>query len=250
MTDSIAANERRAILLIAMVTVPLAVIIAGIGAAAGAGAAGAVVGIVVVVAWSLAAWWFGPKLVLRAVDARPADPVQHARLHNLVAGLATSAGVPAPRLYVLDSDAPNALAMGVHPRRSALIVTAGLLDQLDRIELEGVVARELVRIRRHDTTPGTVAVPLLVILQAVPPLASYIANSAVGSGHVLAGDLGAVALTRYPPGLARALAKIRVDGQVNASRTTAHLWLDPPLAGAGHDVHPPLDERIEALREL
>ena len=250
MTDSIAANERRAIVLIAMVTVPVAVIAAGVGAALGAGAVGASVGILLAVLWSVLAWWAGPTLVLRAIHPEPVDPERHARVHNLVAGLAGSAGVPAPKLYVLDADAPNALAMGVHPRRSALVVTTGLLEQLDRIELEGVVARELVRIRRHDTTPGTVAVPLLAVLQGIRPLASYIANSAVGSGHVLAADLGAVALTRYPPGLAGALAKIRVDGPVTASRTTAHLWLDPPLAGAGHDIHPPLDERIEALREL
>ena len=250
MTDDIATNERRAIVLIAMVTVPLAVILAGIGVAAGAVLVGVVIGVGLALVWSTAAWWAGPALVLRAIQPRPADPDEHARLHNLVAGLAGSAGVPAPKLYVLDADAPNALAMGVHPRRSSLVVTSGLLEQLDRIELEGVVARELVRIRRHDTTPGTVAVPLLLVLQGVRPLAAYIASTAVGSGHVLAADLGAVALTRYPPGLAGALAKIRVDGPVTASRTTAHLWFDPPLGGAGHDVHPPLDERIEALREL
>lgn len=243
-------NERRAIVLIAMVTVPLAVILAAVGLAAGRTAAGIVLGVAIAVVWSVIAWWAGPALILRATGAEPADPERQARLHNLVAGLAGSAGVPAPKLYVVDADAPNALAMGVHPRRSALIVTTGLLTDLDRMELEGVVARELVRIRRHDTTPGTAVVPLLVVLQRVRPLASYIANSAVGSGHVLAADLGAVALTRYPPGLAGALAKIRVDGAVTASRTTAHLWLDPPLAGAGQDIHPPLDERIAALREL
>lgn len=250
MTDDIAANERRAVWLIAMVTVPLALIITGIGTAFGAPVAGGVVGIVLAVVWAIAAWWLGPTLVLRSIDAHPADAEQHARLHNLVGGLAIAAGVPAPRLLVVDSDAPNALGLGVHPRRSTLVVTSALLDQLDRIELEGVVARELVRIRRHDTTPGTVAVPLLVALQVVPPLAAYIANSAVGSGHVLSADLGAVALTRYPPGLAAALGKIRVDGPVTASRRTAHLWLDPPLETTDHDVHPPLDERIEALREL
>jgi heat shock protein HtpX len=249
-TDDIAANERRAVLLIAMVTVPLALIIAGIGSAAGAAAIAIVIGVGLALAWAIAAWWAGPAVVVRAIDARPADPVTHARLYNLVGGLAIAAGVPAPRLLVVETDTPNALALGVHPRRAALAVTTGLLAELDRIELEGVVARELVRIRRHDTTPATVAVPLLVVLQVMRPLAAYIADSAVGSGHVLAADLGAVALTRYPPGLARALGKIRVDGLVSASRTTAHLWLEPPLAGAGPDIHPPLDERIEALREL
>src|SRR5688500_4981296 len=112
-----------------MVTVPLALIVAGLGTALGAPVVGAVLGVLLAAVWALAAWWLGPALVLRSLDTHPADAGQHARLHNLVGGLATAAGVPAPRLLVVDTDAPNALAIGAHPRRATLAAPSGLLDQ-------------------------------------------------------------------------------------------------------------------------
>jgi heat shock protein HtpX len=186
-----------------------------------------------------------------AVGGRPADPVVDARLHNLVDGLCTAAGVPRPALFVIEDPAPNALAYGLDPKRAALAVTTGLLERLERVELEGVLAREVARIKHHDTRPATVAVPLLSLVGGVASLRTRILTAAQGGGTTLA-DANGVALTRYPPGLVAALEKLRADGHVvhAGSAATAHLWIEPPSAGSTDHPHPPLEERIAALREL
>src|SRR3990170_4973231 len=99
--------------------------------------------------------------------ARPADPVEHARLHNLVEGLCIAGGLPKPRLYVVDDDAPNAFATGRDPRHAAVAVTTGLLAKLNRVELEGVLAHELSHIKNYDILVSTLAVTLVGVLTLV-----------------------------------------------------------------------------------
>src|SRR2546430_3469759 len=100
--------------------------------------------------------------------ARPADPVQYARLHNVVESLCIAAGLPKPRVYVIDDPAPNAFATGRNPRHAAIAVTTGLLDKMNRIELEGVVAHELSHVKNYDVLVSTLAVTLVgvVVLMA------------------------------------------------------------------------------------
>jgi heat shock protein HtpX len=205
----------------------------------------------------------------------PADPVAHARLFNLVAGLCINAGVPPPSLGVVDADGLNALVAGRNPRNATLVVTQGLLDRLSLIELEAVLARELSQIKSYDVLPATVAVALFGIFRPRPgqgvlanllvPL-SVIAGPglrlSVGSQREEVTDLAAVSLTRYPPAMLAALEKMQSLGTAvpNAPPAVAHLWLADPIppeqaAGAtraGHlfGTYPPLEERIEALREL
>lgn len=234
-------SDGRAVLVTAALALPPAIVVGAIGLVGGW-----VVALVVfvVVGAGVAAWvWFGADgRVARQVGGEPADPVRHARFVNMVEGLCPGVGVAVPRLVVVDDPGLNALAAGRDRKRAVLAVTTGLLAALPPIELEGVVAEELVRIRRRD-----VVVPTLVA-------------SLGGLGHRFAGpsddtaaDLRAVSVTRYPPGLAAGLERMEKGGAAlrNSSRSLAPLWLTDP---SGHPPEgsdrPGLEARAETLREL
>jgi heat shock protein HtpX len=241
--------------------------------------------------------------------AKPADETEYARLHNLVEGLCIAGGLPKPRLYVVDDDAPNAFATGRDPKHAAIAVTTGLLAKMNRVELEGVLAHELSHIKNYDILVSTLAVTLVGVvtlladfslrfmwwggprhrndrssndnggvgiiiaiaglaLLVVAPLIGRVMQAAVSRRREALADVSGVTLTRYPPGLISALEKLRDDKTVvhSASRATAHLWIESPIPtseaqpsrGRGDsswlnklfDTHPPLEERIAALREL
>lgn len=199
----------------------------------------------VVVGAALAAWarMGGDRVVASRLQGRPADPVSEARLCNLVEGLCTGAGVRQPRVVVVDSPGLNALAAGTSSRRGLLAVTSGLLGELDRIELEAVLAEELWQIRHDEIVPMTVLAATMGVGRAL----------ALGEDRDMAADQGAVSLTRYPPALASALEKIEAKGAVVGGQPgyLAHLWMaDPRPSAPPSRGRLPLPERIEALREL
>lgn len=177
-----------------------------------------------------AAYFLSDRLALSLAGARPVDPEEHPRLHNLVEGLCASAGLPKPELYLVDDPAPNAFSVGRNPTHASLAVTTGLLDKLSRVELEGVVAHELSHIRSHDILVTTTAVGLPFLRFVLPDRRESLA------------DVTGVRLTRYPPGLIAALEKLRQERPAGRSWPTSHLWIDAP--------HPPMDQRIKALRDL
>lgn len=195
---------------------------------------------------ALGAWWFfaglavvlaagaylvSDRIALALTRARPAGPEgANARLHNVVEGLCVAAGLPKPDLYVVDDRTLNAFSVGRNPGHASLVVTSGLLDKLDRVELEGVVAHELAHIRNHDTLLTTTAVGLPLLRLVLP-----------GRRESLA-DVTGVRFTRYPPGLIAALEKLRGEKAPGRSWATAHLWIDAP--------DPPLDQRLAELRDL
>jgi heat shock protein HtpX len=109
---------------------------------------------------SALAWWKSDEVALRSARAVPADPVGHADLHRLVEGLSLASGLPKPRVYVVDDPAPNAFATGRSPETAAIAVTTGLMDKMERRELEAVLAHEMGHIRNHDLLAVTVAVTL------------------------------------------------------------------------------------------
>ena len=270
----------------------------------GAGPVAIGVALVVAVAGVAGAYWRSDAVALAVSHARPADPADHARLHNLVEGLCIAGGIPKPRLYVIDDPAPNAFATGRDPSHAAVAVTTGLLDRLNRVELEGVLAHELSHIKSYDILVSTLAVTLVgvvtlvadvalrflwwggprhrddrsrggggpvgavlgaggFVLLLVAPLVARVMRATVSRQREALADASGVALTRYPPGLLAALEKLRDDTTVvhSASRATAHLWIEAPVARTEaegrqarlnrlFDTHPPLEERIAALREL
>jgi heat shock protein HtpX len=234
------ANERRTLLIVIAVALP-----AGIAAGLVGLFGGLIVALALLVGVSalMAGWlWFTADVrVTRLVGGEAADPVRHARLINMVDGVCSAVGVSSPRLTVIEDAALNTLAAGRNPRRAVLAVTSGLLQGLDPIELEGILAEQLVRIRRRDILPLTVALPLgglgLRLVNAPPDTAI---------------DLAAVSVTRYPPGLAAALETMSAGGTALATnpKVLGPLWLaDPYPVPEGYEAVA-LAIRAEALREL
>ena len=231
----------------------------------------------------------GERIALSRSGAVPADPDRHPRYHNLVQGLWEAAGLPVPRLYVADVEAVNAFAVGRDPARSAVVATRGLLTSLNLVELEAVLAHELAHVQSGAARLGTLAVvlggapgllresrrrggsPLLGAAAVVlAPLALLMRLAAPARRELDADEAGAY-LTRYPPGLISALAKLGPDpgrpgpepgppgpepGLPGPEPGLNHLWtVAPEPAGHGwlersYRTHPPVEQRIAALREL
>ena len=269
----------------------------------GYGVVGLIIALAIAGVGAFVAYWKSDAVALRMSHAKPADPVEYARLHNIVEGLCIAAGLPKPRVYVIDDPAPNAFATGRNPRHAAVAVTTGLLDRMNRIELEGVLAHELSHVKNYDVLVSTLAVTLVGVvvllsdwtlrfmwlgggrrdgdgdsdgggagtplalvglgLLLLTPIFAQLMQFAVSRRRESLADVSSVELTRYPPGLIAALEKLREDKTVVRfnSRATAHLWIESPLArepdegrfsrfNRMFDTHPPLDERIQALKEL
>lgn len=184
------------------------------------------------------------RAVLRLVGGVPPSrsAVGPARLANLVESVAVAIGVPQPTLLVVQDPAPNALVTGLDPRHSTLVVTSGLLERLDCLALEAVVAYQLSIIRAGDTHRRDVAVAVWgTAAQVVPAFGHWaVRAAALEPGR----DVAACGLTRYPPGLLAALEAVAEGPDVAASPVLAPLWFVPP--GSADD----LVLRLETMREL
>lgn len=198
---------------------------------------------------------------LLGAGSGPSDADSHPRLENVVDGVCLLVGVPVPTLAVAPTTAANATAFGRRPDRSTLVVTQGLLDALNRIELEAVVARLLTQIRDGraaylTTAVTTVGFPALV-WPALWPLVQARTEREASTGSDFDDDAEAVRLTRYPPGLADALQTMSAAGvRTDAPRVTWPLWLADPRADAADapgslpDYRADLETRVAVLREF
>jgi heat shock protein HtpX len=207
-----------------------------------------------------------PAGLTQVVGGQPVTPSEQPRLVNLLEGLCVTSGVAEPELRIVHDRGANVAVFG-GPHAGVIVVTSGLVDALGRVELEGVLAECLWRIRTSDAElAGLVATfragPALRATGATPPNGwdrrrDALAAPFDGHRHLLA-DQGAVSLTRYPPGLARALERMEGIGTAVTSATwgTAHLWICPPMPGgvgdSGVDAagFPPTGLRVDALAEL
>jgi heat shock protein HtpX len=155
--EQIAANKRKTVLLIVLAIVFTGLIgwLIGYLFFAG-GTAGLVIAVVLAAALSLGSYFFGDKVVLTSTGAKKVTPEQEPRLHNVVEGLAIAAGVPKPEVYVVPEMAPNAFATGRDPQHSSIAVTKGLLQIMDRVELEGVIGHEMSHVLDRDILIGTI----------------------------------------------------------------------------------------------
>lgn len=202
---------------------------------------------VVALVLAVVAYLYADRVVLRLSHARPVSTEEEPRYHNLVEGLCVSAGLPKPELYVVDDEAANSFATGRSPAHAAIVVTTGLLEKLSLMEMEGVLAHELAHIRSNDTLVNGLGTALVALpLMPAGGLSGRLLAALVGRGRERDADISGVRLTRYPPGLAAALEKVRGDGAdaASVSRATAHLWIASPLDAGG------FDERIKALRDM
>ncbi|CAN5464137.1 zinc metalloprotease HtpX [soil metagenome] len=301
MYDQVAQNKRRSLVLTAVFVVVIAAVVAAVLYLFDFGIIGLVIALVIAGASALGSYWKSDAIVLRASRAVEADPVTHARLHNLVEGLCIASGLPKPRIYVIDDVAPNAFATGRNPKHAGVAVTTGLLEKMNRVELEAVLAHELSHVKNDDILVSTIAVTMVGFVTLVAdfsirmmwwnggrrgrndrtggaapwlgflglgilvlsPVLSWLMQLAVSRRRESLADVSAIEMTRYPPGLISALEKLRDDTTVvhASSRATAHLWIEAPIARVESegklskwnklfDTHPPIEERIAALREL
>lgn len=302
MYDQVAQNKRRSVVLIVVFVLLTTAVVAAILYLLDFGVVGVAIAAVVAVASAWGSYWKSDAIALRMSRAQPADPVTYARLHNLVEGLCIASGLPKPRVFVIDDAAPNAFATGRNSKHAAIAVTSGLLEMMNRVELEGVLAHELSHIKNSDILVSTLAVtmvglitlaadlsirmlwwnggrrgrsedrsggaaPILgligIALLVLSPLLARLLQFAVGRRREGLADVSAIEMTRYPPGLIAALEKLRDDTTVvhAGSRATAHLWIEAPVARDEEegrlskfnrlfDTHPPIEQRIAALREL
>jgi heat shock protein HtpX len=217
------------------------------------------------VATNIFAYWNSDKVVIAMSGARPASESEYPDLNNIVENLAITAGLPKPKVYVIQDPAPNAFATGRNKEHAAVAVTTGLLGMMDRAELEGVLAHELSHIGNRDMLVSTVAVvlvgfvtlvsdfflraslfggggrdrenknPILMLVAVafiiLSPIVATLIQLAISRKREFLADASGALLTRYPEGLASALQKIGGYSQPmrRANNATAHLYISNPF---------------------
>ncbi len=194
-------------------------------------------------------WLRAPQSALAALGARPLARGENPRLENLVEGLCTTHGFHRPALHVVETPAVNAAAAGRRQPPAHLILTRGALSELDRLELEAVVARQLCEIRRGVSTETLHA--SVGRIPGIGALAARLTGSPPGHDRVTDVDIEAVRLTSYPPALASALSKAAAAPGLKATRATGQLWLVVPQeAGLAARTRPSMAQRIDLLGEI
>ena len=235
---------------------------------------------------NIISYWYSDKIVLSISKAKEAKRDEFLELHRVLENLSITAGIVQPKLYIIEDPSPNAFATGRDEKHSAVAVTTGLLDILDRVELEGVIAHELAHIKNRDILLSTVVVVLVgfisiladifirggmggrsndkgsgilmiigVIFIILSPIISKIIQLAISRKREFLADASGALLTRYPEGLASALKKISTANipMKNQNSATAHLYISNPLGNVGKKVsswfstHPPVEDRVKAL---
>ena len=251
MYEQIARNKRRTVFIV----LGALVFAGGLGYLFGlllnVGIAGLIVALLIAAGMSYYSYLYGDRLVLRASRARPVTHEEEPRLHNIVEGLALAAGLPKPAVYVVPEAAPNAFATGRDPEHSSIAVTRGLLDTMNRVELEGVIGHEMSHVRDRDILLGTIVATLVgavvliaefmlrwfwwgggrlgrgrdreggegflilvalgLVFAILAPFFAQIIKLAMSRRREYLADAEGALLTRYPPGLASALRKIAAD---------------------------------------
>jgi heat shock protein HtpX len=250
------------------------------------GANGMLIALGIAVVTNVLAYWNSDRMALAAYNAVEVDEMTAPDLVRLVRQLAARAGLPIPRVYLIDNPQPNAFATGRNPQNSAVAVTTGLLEFLSRDELAGVIAHELAHIKKRDTLTMTVSAtiagaistiaqfgfffggrdddqphPIMAVaMMILAPLAAIIIQMAISRSREYEADRVGAEIADNPLALASALAKIEhaarqiPNSEAERHPATAPLFIINPLSGKGMDslfsTHPSTENRIAALREL
>ncbi|MFA5828140.1 MAG: M48 family metallopeptidase [Candidatus Shapirobacteria bacterium] len=236
---------------------------------------------------SVISYFYGDKIVLNLNNAHPAKREKYFDFYTITENLAMGMGIPKPQIYVIEDESPNAFATGKDPKSAVICATTGLLNKLNRTELEGVIAHELSHIQNYDIRVmmivsvliGTISIlvnlvsrnrlgrnsdrksnGLLILLGFIlllfAPLIGQIIQLAISRSREFLADSSAVKLTRQPQGLINALKKISSDPSVlaSASTATASLYIINPFKNNKianlFSTHPPIEKRITALEQM
>lgn len=272
MYEQIASNKRKSFFLILFFLCLVFALSWLFGELTNLGPSGLILAGIIAVVMTFGSYYSSDKIVLAISRARPVKKKDYPHLYNVVEGLAIAAGLPKPRCYIIDDTAPNAFASGRNPKNSVIVVTSGLLDKLNRAELEGVIAHEMAHIKNYDILVMTLAVVMVgvvallsdwilrtflwggtrrrsskeggnagaiivvvgLILAIFSPFIAQLIRLAVSRKREFLADANGAFLTRYPPGLASALKKLAADKEPleAANKATAHLYIINPLKGA------------------
>ncbi len=238
-------------------------------------------------------YWSSDKIVLTMTGAKIVTESENKQLYDLVTEICIAAGLPVPKIAIVEDNAPNAFATGRNPEHAVIAFTTGILRVMDREELQGVTAHELAHVANRDTlvsavaatTAGALALlsdfmmrmmifgggnrrdnnnneqnPLALIASLIililAPLAALLLRLAISRKREALADVTAVAFTRNPTGLRRALEVLAADSTVVHQKSTAvaHIWIESPLDGSKtsqlFSTHPPLATRIATLRKM
>jgi heat shock protein HtpX len=268
MYEQIASNKRKSFFLILFFLGLIFALAWLFGELTNLGPHGLTLAVVIAVVMTFGSYYSSDKIVLAISRARPVEKKDYPHLYNVVEGLAIAAGLPKPRCYIIDDTAPNAFASGRNPKNSVIVVTSGLLEKLNRAELEGVIAHEMAHIKNYDILVQTLAVVMVgivallsdwilrtflwggrrrsskdggnvgaiivvvgLILAIFSPFIAQLIRLAVSRKREFLADANGAFLTRYPPGLASALKKLDADREPleAANKATAHLYIVNPL---------------------
>jgi heat shock protein HtpX len=256
--EQIAANRRKTVVLIIAAILLLGAVGYVIGLLYASGPVGLIGAVALAIVMSLVSYFSGDRIVLASTRARPVTAQEQPRLHNIVEGLSIAAGIPKPKVYVIPERALNAFATGRNPEHSSVAVTEGLLEAMDRVELEGVIGHELAHVVDRDILVGTIVATLIgavvliseffmrswwwgggrrsgggkdsgggasaivfavgLVLLVLAPIIGQLVRLAVSRNREYLADAQGALLTRYPPGLASALRKI-AEGAVIPMRS-------------------------------
>lgn len=238
---------------------------------------------------SIISYYASDKIVIKVNHAREATREEYLELNEILEALCLGAGLPKPKLYVMDTDSPNAFATGRNPNHAVVCVTTGLLKKLDKYELEGVIAHELSHIKNYDILLSTVATVMVggisiiadnisrgfftrnsdddnkgsaivmiigLVFIILAPIFSKLLQLALSRNREYLADSSAVSITRNKDGLINALKKISSDPTVvtNASKTTASMYIADPFKKEARDslfsTHPSTANRIKRLENI
>jgi len=268
MYEQIASNKRKSFLLVFCFIAFIFLLAWLFEQLAGMGTGGLVLAFIIASISAFASYYASDKIVLAISRARPVTKEEFPYLYNVVEGLAIAAGIPAPRCYVIEDTAPNAFATGRNPKNSVICVTTGLLEKMNRVELEGVISHEMSHIKNYDVLVQTLTVVMVgvialmsdwilrsflwggrrkggrdkggagailivvgLVLAVLSPIISQLIRLAISRKREFLADASGAMLTRYPPGLASALRKLDADTEPleAANKATAHLYIVNPL---------------------
>jgi heat shock protein HtpX len=254
------------------------------------GQQGMLMALILAMVMNFGAYWFSDRIALAMAGAQPVDEAQAPALHRIVRTLATRAGLPMPRLYVIPDEAPNAFATGRNAEHAAVAVTEGITRILDEEEIEGVLAHELAHVKNRDTLIMTVAATLAgaitymahmlqwaaifggrrdddedhgggmvggLLMAILAPIAATLIQLAISRAREYQADATGARIAGRPWGLAKALEKMEMASgmaRLQPAPATAHLYIVNPLSGGGlaglFSTHPPIHERVARLRAM
>ncbi|MCX8094503.1 MAG: M48 family metallopeptidase [Candidatus Goldbacteria bacterium] len=287
--EDIAANKRNTFFLILLIIAIISGLGYLIGEFYGEPYTFTIFAFIISLFMSFFSYYFSDSVVIAITGAKPADRKIHTQYFLSAEGLSIAAGIPMPKLYVLEDDNINAFATGRDPKHSAIAVTYGALKKLNKFELEGVIAHEISHIKNYDVLIGTVAAVLVgmiiiitdamkrnifrsrrrvgggrgnivffiifLIAAIIAPIAGILLQYAISRQREYLADAQAVLLTRYPKGLIGALTKIKNEYMPpeEVNRGISHLYFAFPLSIENSNLfstHPKIDSRIARLQTM